>query len=165
MPHVMTLHAHPERLPLTKRAALVVFACNGDASGGTCETWDPDAGCNAVRLLGAKALARAPLAAAPAGPGGAKTKLMKARRIDYTPVFELEPGADESAEDLEADSKVGGYPVWIQGDDTPTCATCKRPMRFVAQLGEVDPALNFGGGDAYVFCCAEEHEAKVLWQQ
>ncbi|MGN6111160.1 MAG: WGR domain-containing protein [Kofleriaceae bacterium] len=65
MPHVASLHAHPERLPLTRHAAVVLFACAGERSGGACETWDPSAGCNAALLLTARELSRRALAARP----------------------------------------------------------------------------------------------------
>jgi hypothetical protein len=56
------------------------------------------------------------------------------------------------------------YPAWIQGDDRPECATCKRRMRFVGQFNEHD--LNFtGGGISYIFVCDKEHEAKLLMQR
>jgi len=166
MPHVLLFHAHEERLPLHKHAALAVFACNGAFSGGSCRSLEPNAGCNAALLLTAKQLGAKPLAAPPKGPEGQEPPaVMKARRIDYTPHFEADPARNENPEDPEETSKVSGYPAWLQGDQTPKCSACKSPMRFVAQLGELDEAINFGGGDAFVFCCPEEHEAKFLWQQ
>ncbi|MFT3774199.1 MAG: hypothetical protein QM820_53225 [Minicystis sp.] len=164
MMHVLTLHAHEERLPLRKHAALVLFVCSSD--GGVCETWDADCGCNAAVLLTAAALRKKALGAAPKGAGGEKApEVIKARKIAYRPAFEADPEANQNAEDVPAISKVGGYPSWLQGDDTPACETCEKPMRFVAQLNEIDDALNFGGGDGYLFCCSDEHAAKFLWQQ
>lgn len=90
---------------------------------------------------------------------------MRARRIRYREVFEADPAREPGAEDIEATSKVGGYPGWLQGEAVPRCGTCRRPMRFLAQLGELDGQMNFGGGDGYLFCCPSEHQAKFLWQQ
>lgn len=63
-----------------------------------------------------------------------------------------------------------GSPEWIQGDETPECDQCKKPMRFVAQLEEgygadVKADMNFGGGGcAYLFDCSCNLTAKFLWQ-
>jgi hypothetical protein len=61
-----------------------------------------------------------------------------------------------------------GKASWIQGDETPACDCCKKPMRFVAQLEEgpdYRTAMNFGGcGVAYIFDCKEGKSAKFLWQ-
>ncbi|APR78489.1 Hypothetical protein A7982_03836 [Minicystis rosea] len=166
MAHVFLLHAHAERLPLEKHAGIALFACNGAFSGGSCMSFEPDGGCNAALLLTADDLEKKPLRAAPTGPGGEEAPaIMSAQKIAYTAQFEPDPSADENAEDLEATSKVAGYPVWIQGVQTPLCAECHEPMRFVAQIQEDDEALNFGGGDGYLFCCPDEHGAKFLWQQ
>lgn len=165
MMFVALLRSHGERLPLAAGAAVALFACNGDFSGGTCETWDADAGCNRALLLSEEQLAGPRLAAPPTGPAGeAPTSPMKARKIAYKARFEIDPVAEENAEGPEDTSKVGGYPAWIQGDDTPACEACGGPMSFVAQLDQrLDKALNFGGGAGYLFTCP--HEAKFLWQK
>ncbi|MBL8914940.1 MAG: hypothetical protein JNM17_29815 [Archangium sp.] len=153
--HVMTLHAHAERLPLEKHAALSIFFCTNEETGGLCETWDEDGTANRVVLV--KRLV-APLAKAPGA-------VMKERRISYAKQFEPDPDVDgENESDVAAVPKVNGYPGWIQGDATPSCGKCKKAMRFVAQLSEFDEALNFAGGDAYAFVCESEHEGAVLWQ-
>lgn len=153
--HVMTLHAHEERLPLKHHAALSIFFCTNGETGGVCETWDADGTANRVLLV--KKLS-ASLAKSPG-------ELMKERRISYAKQFEADPDVDGENENDVADvPKVNGYPGWLQGDDTPTCRKCKKPMRFVAEFSEFDDALNFAGGDAYAFVCESEHEGAVLWQ-
>jgi hypothetical protein len=77
--------------------------------------------------------------------------------------FEEDPESNENPEDVEATSKVGGYPGWLQSADVPACGVCEKEMVFVPQIGELDQNLNFAGGDSYVFRCAEEHEAKLIW--
>ncbi|UQA56898.1 WGR domain-containing protein [Polyangium aurulentum] len=163
--HVLTLHAHEERLPLRKNAALVLFVCSNE--DGTCETWDADAGCNAAVFLTADALRKKALREPPEGPDGEEPpEVMEACKIAYSPAFEADPEANENAEDVPATSKVGGYPAWLQFPQTPSCATCEKELAFVAQVQEVDDALNFaGGGDGYLFRCPDEHEAKFFMQR
>jgi predicted DNA-binding WGR domain protein/uncharacterized protein YwqG len=67
-------------------------------------------------------------------------------------------------------SKLGGYPVWVQDDETPRCSQCKKPMRFVAQIDSqmhraVDRELVFGdSGSSYLFVCREHRQGSWLWQ-
>jgi predicted DNA-binding WGR domain protein len=155
MIHVATFHAHPERLPLEKHAALMAFVCGGEM----CEFWDPEMGANKVLLRTAKQLAKATLKAPPKG-----AEKAKARVLSYREVFEVDCELEPNAQSPETCDKVGGYPAWIQGNAAPECRSCKKPMRFVAQLNEHD--LNFtGGGIAYVFVCEEEHEGALLMQR
>jgi len=35
-------------------------------------------------------------------------------------------------------TKLGGKPIWIQGDETPRCPYCKKQMPFVAQIDSVE---------------------------
>ncbi|MDC0668652.1 WGR domain-containing protein [Nannocystis radixulma] len=164
MPHVMTLHAHPERLPLTKHAAISLFVCDNQFSGGTCPAFAPTEGCNAALLLTAAELARAPLAAPPAGKQGeAPAKTMRARKLTYREVFEADPEKNENVDDIEVVDKVGGYPGWYQFEDTPACGKCKKPMRFVAQLEE-EHMTGGGSSEGYLFCCPDEHQATFFWQ-
>lgn len=155
MIHVATFHAHPERLPLTKHAAVMAFVCGGEL----CEFWDPESGANKVLLRTAKDLAKGTLMAAPEGADTAKKRVHS-----YEEVFEIDNELEPNAPSPKDCDKVGGYPAWLQGDDTPACGSCKRAMRFVAQLNEHD--LNFtGGGMAYIFVCDKEHEGVLLMQR
>ncbi len=166
MTHVMTLHRHVERLPLTKHAAVQVFVCGNEETAGACEVWEPDEGSNAVLLLTDEDVARPPLRAPPKGPDGEEASPpCKARKISYRELFEEDPEANENPEPIEAISKVSGYPGWLQFPDTPACTVCAKEMTFVAEVGELDEALNFAGGHAYVFCCPDECEARLLCQR
>ncbi|WSQ14941.1 hypothetical protein OG604_48530 [Streptomyces sp. NBC_01231] len=64
--------------------------------------------------------------------------------------------------------QLGGSPVWVQGDETPSCVSCATPMPLIVQLEEGpdhNTAMNFGGcGRAYVFACEPCGRAKFLWQ-
>ncbi len=82
------------------------------------------------------------------------------------------------------ETKVGGFPMWLQMDETPICQRCHEPMNFLAQMNaDLDgpyPAhitpeikefmqfLNFGGfGMGYLFICQNEcdrNSAAFLWQ-
>ncbi|MDC3958181.1 WGR domain-containing protein [Polyangium jinanense] len=164
MPHVMTLHAHPERLPLTKHAAITLFVCDNESSGGTCLTSETDKGCNAALLLTAAELERAPLSTPPSGKKGAEpSKTMRARKLTYREVFEADPEKNENVDDIEVADKVGGYPGWYQFENTPKCDKCRKEMRFVAQLQE-EHMTGGGSSEGYLFCCLDEHQAKFFWQ-
>ena len=61
-----------------------------------------------------------------------------------------------------AKSKIGGQPIWIQGDEYPTCSTCGKQMKFIIEI-RTDESLTNGidtlafvdSGTLYVFaCCA-----------
>ncbi len=41
-------------------------------------------------------------------------------------------------------SQFGGYPVWIQGDETPCCPLCGERAEFVAAIGSGDASLSTG---------------------
>lgn len=158
---LFVLHAHPERLPLKKAAALAVFMCEGEVSGGSCATYEPGSGANAVLLLSREALAQPALKQAPAGKQGTPQPLAR-RGFSYREKLEIEP-ADEENSDNNTD-KVGGYPGWLQGAEFQKCRKCKKRMRFVAQLHD-QRELNFGDmGEGYLFVCEEEHEGRFLWQ-
>jgi predicted DNA-binding WGR domain protein len=160
MVHIVTLAAHPERLPLTKHAALSAYICANVESAGACPSFEAHGGANAVLLH--RTLPAARKGDAPARKKGAP--MVKAKRIAYTAQFEPDPEGDD-ADDLEMANKTGGHPAWYQFANVPACRVCTKPMRFVAQFSEFDEVLNFGGdGEAYVFVCSEEHEGALLWQ-
>ncbi len=162
MQHVLALSAHDPRLPLQKYAGLAVFVCN---SGKSCATWDPESGCNKVLLLSEAQLEHKALAEPPRVKGGPKpSPVIERLPLGYKTRVEQSPET-EDVEPIEAESKVGGFPVWVQSEQVPACDKCEKPMRFVAQLMEPTSEVNFGGGDGYVFCCKKEHQAKFLWQQ
>jgi hypothetical protein len=127
--------ATPDKLDLGDAAALAIFQCGEP----TCPTHDPNAGANAAVLLEEKPKAKAGKGATF---GAAK----------------VEKQSDEPKEG----SKLGGFPAWVQDDETPACATCGERMRFLLQLDADDIGANFGDvGVGYTFLC---HGAKFLWQ-
>jgi len=101
---------------------------------------------------------------------GRTVKRLPELRVRLEPV----PG-DERAVPEEAltavgvRTKLGGEPDWIQGDDTPDCPDCGRPMSFLAQIDSIgaDDSDNplagssedlsgyvfADGGMVYVFVC------------
>jgi len=61
------------------------------------------------------------------------------------------------SEDLSADmdSRLGGYPNWIQSSDWPSCPECGEEMRLIWQL-DSEPAAGIMWGDTgrvYIFAC------------
>lgn len=162
MQFLFMLHAHPERLPLQKNAAVAVFMCGGEVSGGSCPTYEPASGANAVLLLSKEAVALRALKQPPAGEK-ATPEVLERQGFSYHEVLESDPEDDEENSDENTD-KVGGYPGWLQGAEFQKCRKCRKPMRFVAQLDD-QGKLNFGdSGEAYLFVCPEEHEGRFLWQ-
>ena len=149
---VMLLHKHAERLPLVKHEAVAVFVCNGDR----CETYEPRDGNHVVLLKEAQVKAS----------GKAPNGTIRPKRIAYSSRFEAAP--EEEIARKPAWNKVGGYPDFIQGEQTVACRECHKPMRPVAQLtDDLDKTakLNFGDrGCGYVVMCADEHDAAFFWQ-
>ncbi|MBM7118904.1 hypothetical protein [Archangium primigenium] len=164
LPHV------PGRLDLAPHAALYVFQCENPDT--VCFRWDAHAGANAV-----VAVVSGPpsVTGAPASPAA-----LERTRLDFTPAQEdtealsvdVNTATDAQLEALDRaqaeapESKVGGVPVWVNGEAEPTC--CGAPMRFVAQLASLPFGLAFGdGGRGYVFRCATGAcgtPFRFLWQ-
>ncbi len=162
MSFVLLLEKHPTRLPLDKHQAVALFTCSSETSDGPCQSWDPAAGGNAVLLLGKKELARKPLAKAL----GRKSVVIKGRKLAYTEKFEPDPEVEDVDQSKTHVNKVGGYPVWLQADETPSCKKCRKRLRFVAEIhAGIDRNLTFGdAGVGYLFVCPSEHEGRFLWQ-
>jgi hypothetical protein len=115
----------------------------------SCQPWAPSSGANAVHL---RASAPRP------GPS--------ALGIRYEPpTLEPEPKDAEDAEGLSGGSKLGGYPLWIQGAETPDCADCGSRMALCCQLGDDDVGQNFGDcGVGYLFLCPRRCSGQFLSQ-
>jgi predicted DNA-binding WGR domain protein len=159
---ILLLNAHEQRLPLKKHAGLALFMCDGEVSRGSCDTFDPYSGANAVLLLSREALTRPPLKRHPPGEM-ATSKVLSRRGFLYREVLDPEPTDEENSRAMH--DKVGGYPGWLQGVETPKCRKCRKRMSFVAQLEDQAGELNFGdSGEGYLFVCPEEHEGRFLWQ-
>lgn len=151
---------------------VLLFQCSGLESLGACETWEAEAGANAAYLVPA-AEPLVPLAP----PTEVGTRLgpaygVEVRHVDVTVPDRLSTEYDVGREQVSGRRVVGslgGVPGWIQGDDTPTCASCAAPMAFVAHLEEgVDHAhaANFGGGVGFLFSCTcAQPTARFVWQQ
>ncbi|MEU8539416.1 hypothetical protein AB0C52_05345 [Streptomyces sp. NPDC048717] len=162
------------------RAVLALFACRNDP--GMCEDWDPYAGGNRALLFARDGLAPLPVPEAAGGADGEGAFTLGAVR---TVALERVPGADydqaraawtgdeeegngEGAGKPAVLGQLGGNPAWIQGDETPTCPACARPMPLAVQLEEGPDhrtSMNFGGGGCgYAFACEPCGQALFLWQ-
>lgn len=62
---------------------------------------------------------------------------------------------------------VGGYPKWIQGDNTPRCRICDGPMHQLLTIDSAEEAnLNWTDlGAVYLFQCPDHPEEKELVEQ
>jgi hypothetical protein len=133
-----------------------------------CDDWDANAGGNAELLV--PSTSRVPLRA-PKGetllPGESRL-----RRASYLAVQAQNTDDDDYCEAVDAPAsqvvgKLGGVPLWIQADETPTCE-CGSPMSFIAQLEcRGGGGINFGDcGAGYAFGCPScRDRAKFLWQR
>jgi hypothetical protein len=143
---------------------LLLFQCQSQP--GLCDEWDPNLGGNAALLVAS--LRRSPMPV----PAGA-TLLPEETRVQFITYSASDGNTpdDEYCNACDAPGsavvgKLGGAPLWIQGDETPSCE-CGQPMSFVAQLEERGGGgINFGGGGAgYAFVCrACRESSKFLWQ-
>jgi len=153
-----------EVLPNRSSQKVLIFQCENDP--GMCDDWDAESGGNTAILV---EVARGVPLQVPEG----ETLLPSESRIQFVP-YEARPG--ESPDDAyceavdEPDSKVigkvGGSPLWIQGDETPTCE-CGAGMAFVCQLEcRGGGGINFGdAGAGYAFVCPKcSDQARFLWQ-
>ena len=147
-----------------RQQLLLLFQCQNEP--GMCDEWDPDGGGNSAVLV-PQGGTEAPTP--PAGP----TTLPSVSPVSATVYDDTnlsETPDDNYCSAFEADTsvlgKTGGAPLWIQGDETPTCP-CGSRMTFVSQIEERGGGgINFGdAGAGYAFVCVDcESSAKFLWQ-
>lgn len=145
---------------------LLIFMCENDP--GMCEEWDADGGGNRVIAIAADR-------ARPGDPGnkhgvvrpfyGARVETVAAEGYSAARANWVERHPGHAREVL---GQLGGTPDWLQGDETPTCDGCAKPMVLTAQL-ETGPdhrtEMNFAGGCGYLFDCAcPAGTPKFLWQ-
>lgn len=143
---------------------LLLFQCQHNP--GLCEEWDPLAGGNAALVVEARGCT--PLAVPPG-----ETLLPAESRLRFVPYA---PRAGDTTDDAYASAvdepnsrvvgKLGGQPLWMQGDETPKCK-CRLKMSFVGQLeSRGGGGINFGdAGAGYAFVCSRcANEARFLWQ-
>ena len=150
------LAEHDEPDLASRDQVLLLFQCQADP--GMCDEWDADAGGNAAILVAAAGRESVDV---PAG----ETLLPGCSPVTF------EDGSDPDYQDAvaareEVLGKLGGSPLWVQGDETPSCS-CGAPMRFVVQLEDRGGGgINFGdAGVGYAFICADcSDRAKFLWQ-
>ena len=144
---------------------LLVFHCQNDP--GMCDDWDADGGGNAALLVDASS------GGTVAPPASGETTLSAESFVSlqsYDSSVSADTEDDNYVAAVEGEQgvlgKIGGEPVWIQGDETPDCE-CGAKMQFVALLEEwYDGGVNFGGGGVgYAFACSTcRDKAKFLWQ-
>lgn len=143
---------------------LLIFQCHNDP--GMCDDWDAGAGGNAAVLVEEFGRIRIPV------PDG-ETLLPSESRLRFEP-YEHRPGnSPDDAYCVAVDEpssrvigKLGGVPLWIQADETPTCG-CGKRMLFVCQLEATGGGgINFGDcGAGYAFVCPQCYDqARFLWQ-
>ncbi|WP_224369170.1 hypothetical protein [Hyalangium versicolor] len=155
LPHV------PEKVDLSPYAAVYVFQCENPDT--VCYRSMPDEGANA---------------AMPVAPGEPKVEGERPKCIPYNAwSLGFAPTEEDTAalsvdvneatsEQLQAldraqeeapESKVGGVPVWLNGDAMLQC--CGEPARFVAQVSAMPFGLDFGdNGRGYLFRCQRQPE-------
>jgi hypothetical protein len=143
------------------RGQLAVFMCQNRPGG--CEEWSATSGGNRAYVFD-----RVPLAPAWV-PVGEATLLCAAWGFALVPLEHGDYPTALAAQGRAVLGQLGGSPAWLQGDETPACARCSRPMTFVLQLQEghePSSAANFGmGGRAYAFRCPTCPAAAFLWQR
>lgn len=155
--------------PVQAGHVMAIFMCQNDP--GMCDEWSPTAGGNRAMLFPSDGLQPMPVPA----PDEAVLHLGAVNAVtlvswpspDYGSA--REEWAGRTGSDLDhVLGQLGGRPDWLQGDETPTCPTCTRPMDLVAQLEEGPDhatAMNFGGcGTAFAFACVPCTQAAFLWQ-
>lgn len=138
-----------------------------DDSEDADETWDPDAGANAVIVQ--------PNGASPAV--ATETRTQGQSLVEYVQVEgerTRQPQGREFAvtlqekEDVQVEgtfdfqNKIGGFPVWLQSDETPD-----EDWLLLLQLDSagVPFEVNFGdAGVGYAFLSPDGRKGKFLWQ-
>lgn len=150
------------------RGVLSVFMCQNEP--GMCDEWDPVAGGNQA-LLFPFAAGLGP-AVVPAGPVTALGEVSAVRYVTASADYGQARAAWAELEgrpECDVLGQLGGQPWWVQGDETPACPECAKPMSFVVQLEEgrdYRTGANFGGGGCgYGFACRPCGTAAFLWQR
>lgn len=167
MQFLSQLHLSPAGLSAQalRDKVLLLFQCQNNP--GLCDEWAANGGGNAALLV--SSLARQSLKA-PSGPTLLRRE-SRFRLVQYDDSASRESPDDAycasvDAKDSKTLGKVGGRPLWMQGDETPQCK-CGAKMRFVVQLeARGGGGINFGdAGAGYAFVCESCAEsAKFLWQ-
>ncbi|GAB1267007.1 hypothetical protein NBRC116493_02600 [Aurantivibrio infirmus] len=144
-----------------------IFMCQNDP--GMCDDWDANGGGNTVVVIKPfeVAFVQEPTEGETLRETEHSAKVVSVDGNDYE-AARSEWAEKNGISPREVLGQVSGEPCWIQGNETPNCTACNKPMEFVAQL-EQGPdwktEMNFGGGGvAYSFRCRCNGSAKFLWQ-
>ncbi len=146
----------------------LLFMCQNEP--GCCNEWEPGGGGNSVHVaIGHLSEdAAVPATGVTLREAGYAATVVSSSIDDYETARQTWARTSEKSP-REVLGQLGGTPVWIQADETPTCDSCGKAMQFLAQL-EQGPdwrtEMNFGGGGcAYVFVCScDSPVGKFLWQ-
>jgi uncharacterized protein YwqG len=153
-----------EVAPKRSSQTLLIFQCQNDP--GMCDEWDAESGGNLAMIVQAEG--GVPLEV----PEG-ETLLPSESRLRFE-AYQSKDGESPDdayceaadAPDSKVIGKMGGDPLWIQNDETPTCQ-CGATMSFVCQLEDRGGGgINFGdAGAGYAFVCPDcSDQARFLWQ-
>jgi hypothetical protein len=139
---------------------LLLFQCRNHP--GECEEWSATSGGNAaLRVPERGAMLLEPLVPS------------RKTLLDDIDGVKLEPFQGPYAKQRERGGatvlgQLGGEPLWLQEDETPTCEGCGEKLRFVVQLEDVGGGgMSFGdGGCGYAFVCRDcPTSAAFVWQE
>lgn len=155
LPHV------PGKVDLAPFTAVYVFQCENPDS--VCPRAQPDEGANAVVPVraGEPRVEGARYGGIPYAPWSldfaAAEEDTAALSVDVNEATEAQLRALDRAQEQAPESKVGGIPVWLNGDAFLEC--CGEPMAFLAQLSAMPFGLELGDdGRGYVFRCQRTPE-------
>ena len=168
----------PELMPHPHRMGLVqLFYCTSKEPEceANHEAWQPFAKSAVARWLPADALAEeAEPASDPTGGPVAVLDKWDEGPLEL-PVYpeEIPEPPPEGLEELEDDAyepragdKLGGWPAWAQGPETPKCPECQKPMEYLLQLDSGGLTHHqFGdGGTGHLFQCGQHaHVVAFGW--
>lgn len=83
--------------------------------------------------------------------------------------YKFKRAPDEEALE-QAFLKIGGQPIWIQGDEHPKCLMCSKTMKFINEIKTDEGLTNgvntlaFGDcGKLYVFACCDNVTTIPQW--
>lgn len=165
MCHMAQIQAGPW-LDLGGAARMSVFICH--ATGGRCEDWDPWKGANRVILHSSDDDS---LYDGPPTVRVYRRKLLRVEPLDERALMrKVKHDGYPEAEAIEMlrQDKVGGYPVWLHGDQTPQSPTGQGKMRLALQMTTRIVSFDITpGGMAYVFVdpfAPGAPTGRLLWQ-